>query len=255
MIFDALEFDFTPPPQVKWARRILIKPCAMHPLPHPITTSRETLEAVILGIRKVSEADIILLEGNPRQESMRPIYQAVGYDFPRVITLDVKDSVLVEVENPLTRPFALPTFWLPNVLLTCDYLISIAPLKIFAKQGSFSIKNLLGLLPVNRYKGEAEYGWSALYELGIERVVADLYFTLPFDLGIVDARKKFLGATDDPIKGEVEDYGKIFIGEPYEVDCEASRAVGLVTEYLQLIEIGKAQLANKQSFHERISHI
>ncbi len=254
MIFDAVEFTFTPLPQVKWARRILIKPCASYPLPHPITTSRETLEAVISGIRKVSEADIVLLEGSPHQEPMRSIYQALGYDFPRVITLDVKDSILVEVENPLTRPFALPTFWLPNVLLTCDYLITIAPLKIFAKQGSFSIKNLLGLLPISRYQGEAEYGWGALYELGMERVIADLYFTLPFDLGIVDARKKFLGATD-PIKGEVEDYGKIFVGEPYEVDCEASRAVGLVTEYLQLIEIGKAQLANKQSFHERISHI
>ena len=244
MIFEASDFVFEPPPQVRWARRILIKPYAGYPLPYPITTSQESLEAVISGIRRVSEADIIFLEGSPHQESMCSIYRALGYDFPRVLTLDVKDCVLVEVENPLIRPFALPTFWLPNVLLYCDYLITITPFKVFAKQGSFSIKNLLSLLPVSKYQGEEEANWGALYSLGIDKVIADLYFTLPFDLGIIDARKKFFG-TAEPNQGKAEDYGKIFVGEPYEVDCEASQSIGLVTEYLQLIEIAKTQLASE----------
>jgi len=34
----------------------------------------------------------------------------------------------------------------------------------------------------------------------------------------------------------------MFIGEPYEVDSEASRSEGLATEYLQWIEIAKAQM-------------
>ncbi len=245
MIFETPNFVFEPPAQVRWARRILIKPYAAYPLPYPITTSRETLEAVISGIRKVSEADIILLEGNPHRESMKSIYKALGYDFPRVLVLDVKDCVFVEVENPLTRPFALSTFWLPNVLLYCDYLITIAPFKVFAKQGSFSIKNLLSLLPVSKYQGENGAGWGALYSLGIDKVIADLYFTLPFDLGIIDARKKFIG-TAEPAEGKAEDYGKIFIGEPYQVDYEASRSIRLVTEYLQWIEIAKTQLASEE---------
>lgn len=243
MIFEAADFVFEPPPRVKWARRILIKPCAGYPMRYPITTSREILEMVISSIRKVSEADIILLEGSPYQKSMKSIYRALGYDFPRILALDVKDCVLVEVENPLTRPFALSTFWLPNVLLYCDYLITITPFRVFAKQGSFSIKNLLSLLPVSKYQGEEGFGWGALYSLGIDRVIADLYFTLPFDLGIIDARKKFMG-TAEPAEGETEDYGKIFVGEPYEVDCEASRSIKLVTEYLQWIEIAKTQLAS-----------
>ena len=243
MIFEAADFVFDPPPRVKWARRILIKPCAGYPLPYPIATSREILATVISGIRKVSEADIILLEGNPYQESMKSIYRALGYDFPRILALDVKDCIYVEVENPLTRPLAMSTFWLPNVLLYCDYLITIAPFKVFAKQGSFSIKNLLSLLPVGKYQGEEGFGWGALHSFGIDRVIADLYFTLPFDLGIIDARKKFIG-TAEPAEGEAEDYGKIFIGEPYEVDYEASRSIKLVTEYLQWIEIGKTQLAS-----------
>ena len=172
---------------------------------------------------------------------MYSLYHTLGYDFPRVLALDVKDCVLVEVENPLPKPFALSTFWLPNVVLSCDYLITISPFKVFGNQGSFSIRNLLGLLPVSKYHGEAGYGWSALYSLGIQRVIADLHFTIPFDLGIIEGKKKFLGAGDDPTQGYAEDYGKVFLGEPYEVDWEASQAAELETEYLRLIQLGKKQ--------------
>lgn len=240
-IFKASEFAFEPPPEIARARRVLIKPCACYPLPHPVTTSRETLEVVIDAIRRVSEADILFLEGNPDGGSMHPIYRALGYDFPRVLTLDVRDSVLVEVENPLSKPFVLSTFWLPNVVLSCDYLMTIAPFKLLDGRGSFSIENLLGLLPVSKYRGEKGYGLSTLYDLGIERVIADLYFTLPFDMGIIDARKKLI-ATTDYTRGREEDYGKIFIGEPYQIDCEASRAAGVEMEYLKLIEAARAEL-------------
>jgi len=240
MIFEASKFVFTPEPAVSRARRVLIKPCANYPLPHPVTTSRDTIRLVIEGIRRVSDADILILEGTPGGDSIYEMYKALNYDFPRVLMLDVKDCIWVEVENPLPRFFAVPTFWVPNVVLSSDYLISIAPFKVFGRGGSFSVQNLLSLLPVAKYRGE-EAGWSSLYKLGISKVVADLYFTLPFDLGIIDAHKKFIGV-DDPTRGRVEEYGKIFIGEPYEVDKEASDMAGLDTEYLSLIETGKVDI-------------
>ena len=76
--------------------------------------------------------------------------------------------------------------------------------------------------------------------MGIEKVVADLYFTLPFDLGIIEARQKFI-ANDDPMRGKIEEYGKVFIGEPYEVDCEASAILGLRTEHLNLIKEARVE--------------
>ncbi len=243
MIFDAMKFVFEPPPVVARARRVLIKPNAAYPLPYPVTTSRETLAAIIEGIRQVSDADIVLLEGTPGGGSVHPIYHALGYDFPRVLMLDVKDSIWVEVENPLAHPFAISTFWVPNVVLSSDYLITIAPLKVFGNSGGLSIENLLSLLPVEKYRRESSAGWGELYSLGIHRVIADLYFTLPFDLGVIDARKKLI-SVDDPTKGEVEEYGKVFIGEPYGVDREASEACGLVTEHLRLIEMAKMELAS-----------
>ena len=239
MIFKASEFVFEPPAVVSRARRVLIKPSACYPVPYPVTTSRDMLSVIIEGIRRVGDADILLLEGTPGGGSIQPIYQALGYNFPRVLTLDVKDCIWVEVDNPLPKPLAVPTFWVPNVILSSDYLITVAPLKVFQGRGSLSLMNLLTLLPSSKYGGEAKRGWGDLYELGIDKVVADLYFTLPFDLGIIEARQKFI-TQDDPTRGEVGECGKVFIGEPFQVDCEASETLGLKTGYLDLIRTAKA---------------
>jgi len=195
---------------------------------------------IIEGIRQVGDADILLLEGTPGGGSVYPIYQTLGYDFPRVLTLDVKDCIWVEVDNPLPKPLAIPTFWVPNVILSSDYLITVAPPKVFKGRANLSVMNLLMLLPSIKYRGEVSGGWGELYGLGIDKVVADLYFTLPFDLGIIEARQKLV-SKDDPTQGEIEECGKVFIGEPYEVDCEASAALGLKAEHLDLIKEAKVE--------------
>jgi len=238
LIFEASEFVFRAPSVVSRARRVLIKSSASYPVSYPVTTSRDILSTIVRGIRQAGDAEILLLEGTIGGGSVYPIYQALGYDFPRVLMLDVKDCIWVEVDNPLPKPLAVPTFWVPNVILSSDYLITVAPLKVFKGKGSLSIMNMLTLLPSNKYSGEAPGGWGALYSLGIDRVITDLYFTLPFDLGIIEARQKFI-SSDDPVQGKIEEYGKVFVGEPYEVDCEASEALGLKTGYLDLIREAK----------------
>jgi uncharacterized protein (DUF362 family) len=241
VIFKDSEFIFTPPREISWARRILIKPCAGYAAPYPATTSPQILRTIIEGISKVSSADIIIADATPSGEPIYPIYSALGYDFPNVLLLDTKDSIFVEVENPLSKFFAVPTFWIPNVVLRSDLLISVTPFNICKDTACFSIANLLSLLPVSKYKWGKRGGWGTLYALGIERVLADLYFTMPFDLGIIEARQK-LFYSDDPTKGETEEYGKIFMGEPYEVDRQASKAARIKSKYLQLIEEGKTEL-------------
>ncbi len=219
---------------------MLLKPTAGYSLAHPVTTSRQTLEMVINSIRRVSDADIIILEGTPTGDSIQPIYRALAYDFPRVLMLDVKDCIWVEVENPLSHPLAVPTFWVPNIVLSSDFLISIAPFKVMGNRGGFSIMNLLSLLPVSKYRSGATGGWGTLYALGIDKVLADLYFTIPFDLGIVEARQKFV-SRNGTTQGEVEDYGKIFIGEPFEVDNEVSETLGLKIDYLDFIKVARVE--------------
>lgn len=235
------DFVFTPPPQLAWARRVLIKPCAGYPLPYPVTTSPKLLSAIIKGIRKISNADILIADGTPTGESIYPIYQALRYNFHQVLMLDIKDSIFIEVQNPLTEFYAVESFWVPNVVLRSDFLISVTPFKVCGNSGQFSIANLLSLLPVSKYKKGKAGGWKALYELGIEKVLADLYFTLPFDLGIIEARQK-LFYTDDPQKGKTEDYGKVLIGEPHEIDLKASEIAGVDCEHMRLINEGRVQL-------------
>src|SRR4030043_1817610 len=152
MIYEASEFVFTPPPLISRARRVLIKPNAVNKQPSPVSTSRETLGVIIDSIKRVSDADIIILEGTSTEEPIYPVYRALDYDFPRVLMLDVKDCIWVEVENPLPHPFAVATFWVPNVVISSDYLISMTPYKVSGKIGIFSILNLLSLLPVSKYK-------------------------------------------------------------------------------------------------------
>jgi uncharacterized protein (DUF362 family) len=240
LIYEASDFVFKVPSVVSRARRVLIKPSASCPMPYPVTTSAGMLAAIISSIRRVSDADILLLEGTPGGMPTRPIYQALGYNFPRVLTLDVKDCIFVEVDNPLPKPFAMPTFWVPNVILSSDYLITVAPLKTYNGTGSFSIQNLLSLLPSSKYRGESG-GWDSLYTLGIDKVLADLYFTLPFDMGIVEAKQKF-NVKIEPSGGVVEEYDKVFLGEPFEADCETAEALGLKIGYLDLIRSAKVEL-------------
>lgn len=240
MIFDADKFVFEPPTAVSVARRVLIKPDVGYPFPYPVTTSREIIVKIIEGIRRVSDADIVILDGTHSGDAVAPIYQTLEYDFPRVLMLDVKDCIWVEVDNPLPKPLAVPAFWIPNVILSSDYLISVTPLKVVKGKGQLSIPNLMSLLPSKKY-AEAEGGWEALYALGIEKVIADLYFTLPFDVGIIEARQ-VLTYDDDPIKGSVEDIGKVFIGDPFQVDTEVSEKLGIRTDYLHLIKLAESGL-------------
>jgi hypothetical protein len=141
------------------------------------------------------------------------------------------------VENPLSQFLAVPTFWIPNIVLRSDFLISVAPFKVGRNAGWLSIANLLSLLPVDKYQKDDSGGWGELYELGMEKVLADLYFTIPFDMGIIEADKRF-SFTDSPVKGQEkrEERGGIFYGEPYEVDREVSQRFGLEKGYLELIE-------------------
>ena len=240
MIFESEKFVFQPPPAVSVARRVLIKPDAGYAAPYPVTTSKRLLTSIIEGIRRVSDADIVVLDGTHSGESVLPNFQTLGYEFPRVLMLDVKDCIWVEVDNPLPKPLAVPAFWIPNVILSSDYLISVTPLKVSRGKANLSIPNLMSLLPSKKY-AEAEGGWKALYELGIDKVIADLYFTLPFDMGIIEASQK-LDYDDDPRTGAARDFGKIFVGDPFQVDKEVSDTLGIRTDYLQLIRLAESGL-------------
>ena len=239
MIFEASEFNFKASPEIARARRVLIKPSAAYPSPYPVTTSPEMIARIIEGIREVSDADILVLEGTPGGGPIYPIFQSLGYNFPRVLMLDVKDCIWVEVDNPLPKPFAVPTFWIPNVILSSDYLITVSTLRVINERPEFSVLNLLSALPSTKYGARSSSGWDSLFSLGIDKVMADLYFTLPFDLGIIEAQQMFSGKVPQINQGKVTEVNKIFVGEPFDIDNEACQLLNLKSEYLDLIKVAR----------------
>jgi len=242
-IFEATNFHFTPPAQLAWARRVLIKPNVSFAHPYPAATSPDLLEAIVSGIRRVTDAEILIADSTPTGAPIYPIYETLRYAFNRVLLLDVKDSIFLEMENPLEEFYATPTFWVPNLVLRSDFLISVAPFHVHRGSGRFSIANLLGLLPLLRSGAGETPELQGLRGLDLERVLADLYFALPFDLGIVEARER-LDYIDDPREGKRTLYGKIIVGEPFEVDTLAAKLAGAQPEHLSLIEHGLGVLGD-----------
>ncbi len=240
-IFEASSFHFSPPAQLAWARRVLIKPYASVDAPYPVTTSPGLIESIISGIRRVTDAEILIADSTRNGAAIYPIYKSLKYDFNRVLLLDAKDSIFLELENPLQEFYASATFWVPNLVLRSDFLISVAPFHMVAGSGRFTIANLLGLLPLAPKKGHDLPEYQGLKGLETEKVLADLYFTLPFDMGILEARQRF-DYDQDVDSGVTSQYGKIIVGEPYEVDSLAARLVGAQPEHLALIERGRQLL-------------
>lgn len=214
MIVDAKDFKFEMPPQAISARKILIKPDSVRDV-------LDTLLEVIKAIKEKSEADIFI------------IGEGEGIEERRVHFLDIRDFSPVEIENPLQKPFAISTFWVPNILLSCDFLITISSLKVLNGEPELTLPNLLPLLPEAKYKGEFIGPEKLCEKYGKDNVIADLYFTIPFDIGIVDGRKKIIKNSSKP---KTEKVGKIFVGNPVEVDKEASSSLKGEPKYIRLIE-------------------
>jgi len=138
----------------------------------------------------------------------------------------------------------MPTFWLPNVVHSCDCLLTIAPFRSFNDRWGGCIENLLSLLPVEKYRAEELTGGNILLDLGIEKVLTDLYFTLPFDIGIVELKSRADLTEEEKIH---EMRNRVIVGEPHEVDNEAARILGINVEHLRTIKMTRVDLPDQIS--------
>ena len=62
-----------------------------------------------------------------------------------------------------------------------------------------------------------------------------------FDLGIIEAREKLVAGPDSS-REWVEMCGKVFVGEPGQVDREAAETLGLRADYLEMIRQAEQRL-------------
>jgi len=234
---DSAKYEYKAPDSLTRARRVVIVPTVVDGCKYPLSTSRELLANIIAGIRKISRADIVILGSSQNDKTVQEIFAGLKYDFGRVLIMDTNETLCVEVENPLTKPFALSTFWIPSVILSSDYLMTTTPLKSRRKRASMAAASLLSVLPASKYIDKKSGDWKYFNELGLDKVIADLYFTLPFDIAIVEATRHYICRNDGGI-GRSEEYGKIYYGELAEVDAEISMDLGFRTPYLDYVAQG-----------------
>lgn len=238
---DSAKFEFIAPASLTRARRVVIMPTIIDGGKYPLSTSRELLMSIINGVRKVSKADVVLLGNGQNGKSVQEVFAGLKYDFGRILIMDINESLCVEVENPLCKPFAVSTFWVPSVILSSDYLITTTPLKSRRKKASLASASLLSALPSSKYIDKKTGDWKSFNESGLDKVIADLYFTLPFDMAIIEATRHYICRNDGGV-GRSEEMGKIYYGEPAEIDAEISEDLGFKTPYLDLVVEGRKEL-------------
>ncbi len=109
--------------------------------------------------------------------------------------------------------------WAPKLLKEVDCRISIGALKRTQLKGevliSAAIKNLYGLFPRERYKARSAYSRGQLHRPDVQRVIADVYFTIGvlFDSAVVDGTQKFISRDWQPDLGIAQPCGQIIWGD------------------------------------------
>jgi hypothetical protein len=251
-VTDSATFRYNPPRAAHAARRVIIKPNLGYPVGPPVTVSLPVLREVIAGVRRVApDAEIIVLEGVCTKTTFAAVMDKLGVTTmladladPKVILLDADREDAKTFPNTSREVQRFTEMDAPELLDEVDCRISVGCLKRTALKGrpliSSSIKNLYGLFPRERYRGRSPHARGQLHVPDVQRVIADVYFTLgvKFDGAVVDADQKFISRDWQPDLGHAEPVGKVIFGDDLVATdrraCEIADEP--ISDYLALIE-------------------
>ncbi|GMU21325.1 MAG: hypothetical protein AMXMBFR13_14180 [Phycisphaerae bacterium] len=169
---------------VQPGQSVVIKPNLVTNIPwstypeNGITTDARVVASVVALCKEAGAGSVTIAEGSasgwpwPNGDLSRNItwsaYQACGYDTngdrwfdydPTVALFDLNDSGGLNVKDPakvtevtLGDPCLRRKYWVPNILLNCDVLISVPALKNHGNGSvTISLKNRIGCAPSDIY--------------------------------------------------------------------------------------------------------
>ncbi|RPI33815.1 MAG: DUF362 domain-containing protein [Chloroflexota bacterium] len=165
--------------------------------PESYVTHPEVVRAMGELLRDAGAKEIFIVEGLYDQESS----PAWGYEqLAREL-----DAELIDLNSP--QPYSdfikTPTgsgwlayeyFWLNPILQEVDALVSVAKMKCHYQCGiTLSMKNLVGLAPVSRYRLDGEHWWRSAFhgsedetKTRLPKVIVDLNRAVPIDFALID---------------------------------------------------------------------
>jgi len=196
--------------KLRRSTRILFKPNVAYNLPPPITTNVDIVKALVDAIISITDAKLLLIEGATSKSLEKNLNTNGYYDLEKkgVQIMDVDD---LECACTQINGMKIKQLYLPKLVSSCDFKISIPVLKIGKGSASISVKNLIGLLPRSYYRVGNSLTRRKLHIWNINKCIADIYFNIPFDLAVVDATMALQGKL--PKRGKKIAFNKIVVSE------------------------------------------
>ncbi|MDE3198444.1 MAG: DUF362 domain-containing protein [Acidobacteriota bacterium] len=201
---------------------------------HPIV-----VHAVFESFRKRG-ADVRIAEGPGHRRGTLDLADAAGYfsifkGFDDLFTDLNTDRVLKrEIPSPVSK---LKSLYLPQTVLDCDLLVSLAKMKTHHWAGAtLSMKNLFGVVP------GGVYGWpkNVLHWAGIPESIVDLHHLFPRQFAIVDGIVGMEG--NGPIQGTPKAAGVLVAGrDPAAVDATCCRIMRIDPRKIEYLRIARGE--------------
>lgn len=194
-------------------KTVVIKPNLVVPMTADtgVTTDPEVVRALVDLALEDGAAEVCIVEGGYGG----PNFSGCGYDFfssydPRVRLVDLNDEPLSFVDVPGAMAYEkiyMPTFLLGDNVV----LISAAKMKTHMHtHATLSMKNLMGLPPVERYRYPQDEWRFGMHDRGLSQVIVDLNVIRPIDFAVVDGIWAMEG--EGPVSGDLVDMKKIVAG-------------------------------------------
>jgi len=204
----------------------------------PINTHPALVRAVFDETLARGAARVTIAEGPGHRRATLDLAEAAGYfDLVPQFERHFVDLNLDEVsQTVIPRPQSkLAEIYLPQTVLGCDLLISVAKMKTHHWAGAtLSMKNLFGIVP------GSVYGWpkNVLHWAGLPECIVDLQSVVPNQFAIVDGVIAMEG--NGPILGTPKSAGVVVAGRsPFAVDTVCCQLMGLNPERVSYLHLAR----------------
>lgn len=205
-----------------------------------INTHPVVVHAVYEAFLKMGAGSVTIAEGPGHRRGTLDLADAAGYFgiLPRFEDRFVDLNTDAVVKKAIPSPVStLKSLYLPQTVVDCDLLVSVAKMKTHHWAGAtLAMKNLFGVVP------GAVYGWpkNVLHWAGINESIVDLHHLFPKQFAIVDGIVGMDG--NGPIQGTPKAAGVLVAGrDPVAVDSTCCRVMGIDPRKIGYLELAGAR--------------